>query len=144
MDETRAAEAAADNFATHVSWAAARVHGMRVEKDAGLVLVDSGLSGDTFNVICRARLSERSAPARVREAVAHFRRARRSFSWWTAPGDQPPDLLRLLVENGLEKAETETAMWLDLDLERLPHGPLLLASTCAPSAPPRSSTRSHA
>jgi hypothetical protein len=48
MDENRTAEAAADNFATRRSWAASRIRGMRVAEDDGLVLVDSGLPGDTF------------------------------------------------------------------------------------------------
>ncbi len=121
MDETRTAEAAADNFATHVSWAPSRIRGMRVAQDDGLLLVDSGLASDTFNVVCRSRLPQGSAAKRVREAIDHFRRERRTFSWWTAPGDRPEGLAGLLVENGLRPAEVETGMWLDLD--RLPLWP---------------------
>jgi ribosomal protein S18 acetylase RimI-like enzyme len=109
MDETRTAEAAADNFATHVSWAPSRIRGMRVAEDDGLLLVDSGLASDTFNVVCRSRLPQGSAAKRVREAIDHFRRERRTFSWWTAPGDRPEGLAGLLVENGLRPAEVETA-----------------------------------
>lgn len=46
----------------------------------------------------------------------------RPFSWWLNPGDEPIDLGHLLLEAGLQRAETETAMAADLD--KLPRGNL--------------------
>jgi ribosomal protein S18 acetylase RimI-like enzyme len=108
------AAAADDNLALHAGWVQEHVEGMRVVADRDLVLVDSGLSCDTFNLICRARLEQPSAPDRVREAIATFRDAGRPFSWWLGPGDQPHDLGEMLLDAGLEQAETELAMAADL------------------------------
>ncbi|MCI0460618.1 MAG: GNAT family N-acetyltransferase [Gemmataceae bacterium] len=108
------AEASDANFVTHAGWVPRRVPSMRVLDRAGLVLVDSGLPCDTFNVICRARLERDTAAERVREAVAYFRQVRRLFSWWVGPADQPANLGELLLAAGLERAETELAMAADL------------------------------
>lgn len=101
-------------FVTHATWVPARTPGMQVHADAGLVLAGSGLPCDTFNMICRARLDDASAPARVRDAVAHFREARRPFSWWVGPADRPRALGALLEDAGLARAERELAMAMEL------------------------------
>lgn len=107
--------AAADApFVTHATWALARTPGMRVHDDAALVLADSGLACDTFNFVCRARLDDADAPARVRAAIAHFRDAGRPFSWWVGPADRPATLGALLEAHGLARAESEVAMAVDL------------------------------
>ena len=108
------ADAADAPFVTHATWVPARTPGMQVHADAGLVLADSGLPCDTFNMVCRARLDDDSAPSRVREAVAHFREARRPFSWWVGPADRPRGLAALLEEAGLAPAERELAMAMEL------------------------------
>ena len=108
------ADAADAPFVTHATWVPARTPGMQVHADAGLVLTDAGLPCDTFNLVCRARLDDDSAPARVREAVAHFREARRPFSWWVGPADRPRALGALLAEAGLAPAERELAMAMEL------------------------------
>jgi ribosomal protein S18 acetylase RimI-like enzyme len=94
-------------------------------RDEDVLLVDSGLPCDTFNVICRARFTEASATTGIRSALRHFRDVRRPFSWWTGSGDSPPNLGRLLEEEGLIAAESETAMFADLSTIRpndLPSG----------------------
>lgn len=108
------ADAAVHNFVLHVSWPATGTPGMEVRVDPDLVLADSGLASDTFNCVCRARLAGETAPARIREAVGHFQRAQRPFSWWVSPGDGPADLEILLRDAGLEPTEHELAMALDL------------------------------
>jgi GNAT superfamily N-acetyltransferase len=108
------ADAADAPFVAHAAWAAARTRGMRVLTDPALVLVDSGLACDTFNVVCRARLADEDAPARVRAAVAHFRDVRRPFSWWVGPADRPSSLGARLEDAGLVAAESELAMALGL------------------------------
>jgi ribosomal protein S18 acetylase RimI-like enzyme len=108
------ADAADENFVVHASWAHRRTAGMRVSDELGVVLTDSGLACDTFNVACRARLSADQAPQRIRAALAFFREADRPFSWWVGPGDQPSNLGDLLVDAGLLRAETELAMVAEL------------------------------
>ena len=107
--------AAADaNLVTHVSWVQQRTPGMRVVDTGGLVLVDSGLPCDTFNVVCRARLAQDAAQAQVRAAVDYFAGAGRPFAWWLSPADQPADLGEILCAVGLQHAETELAMAAEL------------------------------
>lgn len=108
------ASAADENFVAHVSFVQRRAKGMRVVDERGLVLVDSGLPCDTFNFVCRARLESEGALARAREAIDSFDAVGRPFSWWLGPADRPRELGTLLVEAGLERAETELAMAADL------------------------------
>jgi Acetyltransferase (GNAT) family len=110
---TTLARAADENLAVHASWASGRIGG-RVQADDQLVAVDSGLPCDTFNIICRARLDSNTARERIAEAVRFFAVTGHPFSWWVGPGFAPSDLRSLLVEAGLEQAETERAMSLDL------------------------------
>lgn len=73
--------AAADaNFVVHCTWAARRLAGATVWEDAALVLVDSGLPCDTFNLVCRARLDDHEAQGRVARAISRFRTAVRRVS----------------------------------------------------------------
>lgn len=106
--------AADENLAAHASWATSQLEGALALRDEELVLVDSGMPCDTFNVICRARLASASAPRRVTEAIAHFQAAARPFSWWLGPGYTPANLPDLLRSAGLTQADTEVAMALDL------------------------------
>ncbi|WP_437612309.1 GNAT family N-acetyltransferase [Sorangium sp. So ce834] len=115
------AAAADDNLAVHSSWAQEHLPGALVERDAGLVLVDSGLPCDTFNFVLRARLDAATAAARAAQAIDHFRRAGRPFSWWVGPADEPENLGDLLRAAGLEAAESEVAM--AADLRALPADP---------------------
>ena len=112
--------AADENLVTHASWVHEHTPGMRVLDAHDLVLVDSGLPCDTFNVVCRARLALDTAPERVRAAVDYFTEVSRPFSWWLTPGAQPPELDTLLRDAGLQRAETELAM--AADLATLLHG----------------------
>ena len=94
----------------HATWVQRRLPGATVVEDEGLLLSDSGLPCDTFNFICRARLAAGAAPSRAADAIAHFRRSGRPFSWWVGPADRPKDLGDVLVAQGLEAAESELAM----------------------------------
>ena len=108
------AEAADENFVVHASWAQRRTPGMTVIDDGRLLLTDAGLPTDTFNVICRARLSPAAAPARIAATLAYYQQVKRPFSWWVGPADQPANLGSLLLATGLVPAETEMAMAVDL------------------------------
>ncbi len=102
------AEAADDNLATHFTWVQRRTAGMRAMFGSDLVLADCGMPCDTFNAVCRARLSSAAAPRRIVEALAWF--SDRPFSWWVGPADSPGHLGAALEGAGLEPSETEVAM----------------------------------
>ena len=107
-------ERADDNFVVHATWVVERTEGMTSRIAPELVIADSGLPCDTFNFICRARLSPGRAPAVTSTALAYFEERRRPFSWWVGPADQPEDLGRILERAGLQRAEGELAMQLPL------------------------------
>lgn len=117
------AEAADENFIVHTSWAQQRTVGMTVIDDGQLLLTDSGLPTDTFNLICRARLTAETAPMRVAAALTYFEQVARPFCWWVGPADQPATLGALLLAAGLHQAETELAMAVDLAALRLVDAP---------------------
>jgi len=108
------AAAADENFIVHISWAQQRTAGMTVIDDGQLLLTDSGLPTDTFNIICRTRLASDEAPARIAATLAYFQQVDRPFCWWVGPADQPANLGELLRNAGLIQAETELAMAVDL------------------------------
>ena len=114
MTPVALASAADRNFVTHAAWVQRRLPGATVMEDEDLVLSDSGLACDTFNFICRARLDADRAVDRAAEAIGHFRRGGRPFSWWVGPADRPSDLGRVLGDLGLQAAEGELAMAADL------------------------------
>jgi GNAT superfamily N-acetyltransferase len=111
-------DAADENLAVHATWATSCLPLARVQRAPDLVLVDSGLACDTFNFACRARISAGRAEERVAEARDFFRVTDHPFSWWLGPGFTPPGLPEVLARHGLEQAESEIAM--AIDLARLP------------------------
>jgi GNAT superfamily N-acetyltransferase len=114
--------AADENLAVHATWASRRLAEARVELADDLILVDSGQPCDTFNFICRARLNPANAPARIQYALRFFAESGHPFSWWLGPGATPDNIPALLVEAGLNAAESELAM--ALDMSQLRQGPL--------------------
>jgi ribosomal protein S18 acetylase RimI-like enzyme len=114
------AEAADRNFATHASWALRALPNATVVEDAELVVTDSGLGCDSFNIVCRARLKEGNAKRRVTQTMDYFGSRGRAFSWWFGPADRPADLDRHLTAAGLAHVESETMMSLDLTRLREP------------------------
>jgi ribosomal protein S18 acetylase RimI-like enzyme len=113
-------EAADANLVLHATWVQSRLPAGRVESSPALVVGDSGLPCDTFNLVCRARLDQ---PARhaVEGVLAYFARVGRPFSWWHGPADRPSDLDRVLLGAGLTAAESELAMAADLRRLRAAH-----------------------
>jgi ribosomal protein S18 acetylase RimI-like enzyme len=109
------AVAATANLVVHAGWVHQHTPGMSAIHYDDLVVVDSGLPCDTFNLVCRARLAPDAAPARIRTAIDHFAQVGRPFSWWLCPGDQPADLSERLLAAGLQPAESALAMSAGLD-----------------------------
>jgi GNAT superfamily N-acetyltransferase len=115
VDPVGLALAADANLATHFTWVQRQTPGMRVVETADLVLTDGGLPCDTFCAACRARLDPVTATTRIRETIDWFAVLGHPFSWWVGINDQPEDLRVRLADAGLEHAESETAMGVDLD-----------------------------
>lgn len=114
------------NKIVHMGWLHRHTPGMRVDEDEQLIVIDSGLPTDTFNLVCRTRLAPETLRERVDRVVAHFQRVARPFSWWVGPLDTPEDLGRALVDAGFEEAGAEPGMAADLDalaeFDLEPHG----------------------
>lgn len=104
------------NMVVHMSYFQKLHPAMHVESHNSLIIVDSGLPCDTFNFVCRARLSKIDAPTRIQQTIRYFQQVRRPFSWWISPGDQPAVLPDLLTEAGLSVVEAELGMALDLTI----------------------------
>lgn len=103
-------DAMESNCASHASHLHPSVAGARVLNSGDLVIADSGLTDDTFNLVCRARFTEATARARVDEVIAMAGAVDRPFSWWVAPTSTPTELGTILSECGLSESETEEAM----------------------------------
>ena len=97
-----------DNLVGHFAYLPRLTTGMEVQEAPAIVLVDSGLPCDTFNVIyCQKAVSA----AAVGEALSHFRSRGLPFTVWCSPraGDE---LAASLEGLGLQRTETETGMLL--------------------------------
>ncbi|WP_367048949.1 GNAT family N-acetyltransferase [Streptomyces sp. Je 1-332] len=79
-----------------------------------LLVADSGLDDDTFNIVAAARFTEDTAAGRVCETVRKLTATGRPFSWWVGPASVPTNLGALLEAAGAKASETETGMWKDL------------------------------
>ena len=87
---------------------------MTVEDTADILVSDSGLADDTFNIVARARFTEQTAAARIDQIVETARATNRPYSWWVGPTSTPSNLSQLLVKAGLPVSDPESAMWIDL------------------------------
>ena len=104
------------NLHGHIAFLQRNLPGMTVDDRDDLLLVDSGLSTDTFNKVCRARLCDSDADRRIAEALEHFRAVGRPFAWWVGPGSRPLNIEARLEDQGLSAFETELGMVLDMKL----------------------------
>ncbi|MDJ1133438.1 GNAT family N-acetyltransferase [Streptomyces iconiensis] len=87
----------------------------RVTETDDLLVADSGLDDDTFNIVARARFGPDGAESRIAETVREVAHTGRAFSWWVGPASTPSDLSARLTAAGLPASERETAMWAGLD-----------------------------
>lgn len=104
------------NLAEHACHLHRHLGGATTTETGDLVIADSGLDDDTFNVVAAARFTSGNVAARVAEAVGAVKATGRPFSWWVGPASTPADLGAVLGA----AAETEAAMWLDLADTTLP------------------------
>jgi hypothetical protein len=79
----------------------------RVLSQPDLLVADSGLPCDTFNVVACADFGPDNLDARIKSVIQSFQR--RPFSWWLRPEDRPGNLSARLEAAGLSDVEIETA-----------------------------------
>jgi ribosomal protein S18 acetylase RimI-like enzyme len=106
------------NLAVHASHLHLATPGMAVHDPGDVLVADSGLPDDTYNMVAAARFDPAVASSRIADVVARLEATGRPFSWWVGPASAPADLSARLSAAGLPAEETETAM--SADLTRLP------------------------
>ncbi|GIF74712.1 GNAT family N-acetyltransferase [Asanoa siamensis] len=99
-----------DNLAFHAAHLHRRAPGMTVLPAADVLVCDSGLADDTFNIVAAARFPAASASERIASTLAAVRATGRPFTWWVGPDSAPFDLSDRLLEAGLPVGERELAM----------------------------------
>ncbi|GAA4953649.1 hypothetical protein GCM10023334_069210 [Nonomuraea thailandensis] len=102
------------NLAEHACHLHRRLDGATVLETGDLLVADSGLADDTFNIVAAARFTPATARRRIAETVRTLAATGRPFSWWVGPASTPDDLDTRLPAAGLPATEHETAMWADL------------------------------
>ncbi|MEU6459441.1 GNAT family N-acetyltransferase [Streptomyces sp. NPDC047065] len=102
------------NLAEHACHLHRTLEGASVTETGDLLIADSGLDDDTFNIVATARFTPATAPARAAETARTLAATGRPFSWWVGPASTPDDLAEHLHSAGLEASETEAGMWKDL------------------------------
>ena len=102
------------NLAEHASHLHRKLDGATVVEADDLVIADSGLDGDSFNLVAAARFTPETARRRIAETLDVLAPTGRSFSWRVGPASTPSDLSVLLTQAGLRAAPQETAMRADL------------------------------
>ncbi|MER5935434.1 GNAT family N-acetyltransferase [Streptomyces sp. NPDC002054] len=102
------------NLAEHAAHLHRALPGAAVVEQDDLLIADSGIADDTFNVVAAARFSAEGADRRIAETVRAVAGTGRPFSWWVGPASAPADLSARLTAAGAVATESECAMWADL------------------------------
>ncbi|ANR61644.1 GNAT family N-acetyltransferase [Corynebacterium glutamicum] len=103
-----------DNLAEHSCHLHRHLASATITHTDDLLIADSGLDDDTFNIIAGTRFTPEIAAERIAETTAFVERTLRPFSWWVGPASSPDNLGELLVAANWSTSETETGMWKDL------------------------------
>ncbi|NUT42880.1 MAG: GNAT family N-acetyltransferase [Thermoactinospora sp.] len=103
------------NLAEHACHLHRHLPAAAVTETPDLLITDSGLHDDTFNLVAAARFTPATAPARIAETLRRLACTGRPFSWWVGPASTPPGLPGLLSRAGLGAAQAEVGMWRRLD-----------------------------
>ncbi len=102
------------NLAEHACHLHRQMKGATVTATDDLLIADSGLDDDTFNIVATARFTPVTAPARITGTIRTLTATGRPFSWWVGPASTPADLSARLSAAGLAESEHEAAMWAEL------------------------------
>jgi ribosomal protein S18 acetylase RimI-like enzyme len=119
------------NLAEHGSHLHRLTGGMTVRQTADLMVADSGIDDDTFNVVAAARFGPANARERIEQAAAAIAETGRSFCWWVGPASTPGNLAVLLTTAGLPDVGHVPAMWARISDVPLPDSPPGLQITTA-------------
>ncbi|SDM83722.1 GNAT family N-acetyltransferase [Allokutzneria albata] len=99
------------NHAEHAAHLLRGLPGARVDEPGDVLVADSGLADDTFNMVIDARFTEDTAGERIAEVVASLPQGR-PFVWWVGPNSRPVDISERLAEAGFPAGdEEENTMW---------------------------------
>lgn len=115
LNESDLADRMERNLAEHACHLHRSMTGAAVTETGDLLVADSSLDDDTFNIVAAARFTAATATARITETARKLAHTGRRFSWWVGPASTPPDLTARLTTAGLPASEHETAMWAELD-----------------------------
>ncbi|MYV96710.1 GNAT family N-acetyltransferase [Streptomyces sp. SID3343] len=111
------------NLAEHASHLHRLTPGMTIAEDEpGLIVADSGLGHDTYNIVAGTRLPADEVGPCVERTIRRVAATGRPFSWWVTQGSRPADLSERLVAHGLRVADVETAMWARWERAATPPG----------------------
>lgn len=102
------------NLAEHACHLHRHIDHATVTQTHDLLIADSGLDDDTFNIVAAARFTADTVAARVAETIGALTATGRPFSWWVGPASSSHDLSQHLAVAGLTASETEAGMWKDL------------------------------
>ncbi len=102
------------NLAEHASHLHPHIPGATVVRAADVVIADSGMPDDTFNIVAAARFARPAADRRIAQTLRLLRASRRPFSWKVGPASSPADLSGRLTAEGLPATERDPAMLADL------------------------------
>ncbi len=114
-DEADLTDRMEQNLAEHACHLHRSMPGATVAETGDLLIADSGLDDDTFNIVAAARFTADDATADITDTIGTLTGTGRSFSWWVGPASTPADLTARLAAAGLPVSESETAMWAELD-----------------------------
>src|SRR5690349_24367716 len=73
------------NLAEHACHLHRGMTGATVTELGDLLIADSGLDDDTFNIVAAARFTAVDASTRITETTEALTRTGRPFSWWVGP-----------------------------------------------------------
>jgi ribosomal protein S18 acetylase RimI-like enzyme len=104
------------NTYAYMAYFAARLPGMTVLDAPDMLLIDSGLPSDMFNIVCRGNFAAETLDGRIDFAIEHFRSRGLPFAWWVGPGAQPPALPQALERHGLKQVESDLGMSAELHM----------------------------
>lgn len=111
MDSKHIIDQVHQNFLTHIRYFHDRHSSMKVIENDTMMVCDSGLACDTFNVIANVGFTNSSIKL-IRDYIIN---ARRPFSCWVGPLKVTLSQSLILEENGFKFDESERAMWFDLN-----------------------------
>lgn len=114
IDESDLPLAMERNLAEHACHLHRNLQSASVIETSDLLIADSGLADDTFNIVAATRFTPDTASARAAETTRALAVTGRPFSWWVGPASTPSNLAECLEAVGLAASETETGMWKDL------------------------------